>query len=32
MLMQDRNSDELADLVIAWIDAHVERKAGQTSH
>jgi pimeloyl-ACP methyl ester carboxylesterase len=32
MLMQDRNSDELADLVIAWIDAHVERKAGQSSH
>lgn len=26
MLMQDRNSDQLADLVIAWIDAHVERK------
>jgi hypothetical protein len=25
MLMQDRNSDQLADLVIAWIDAHVER-------
>lgn len=24
MLMQDRNSDELADLVIAWIDRHVE--------
>jgi pimeloyl-ACP methyl ester carboxylesterase len=24
MLMQDRNSDELADLVIAWIDEHVE--------
>ena len=32
MLMQDRNSDELADLVIAWIDAHVERKAGKASH
>jgi hypothetical protein len=25
MLMQDRNSDQLADLVIAWIDKHVER-------
>jgi pimeloyl-ACP methyl ester carboxylesterase len=24
MLMQDKNSDELADLVIAWIDEHVE--------
>jgi pimeloyl-ACP methyl ester carboxylesterase len=26
MLMQDRNSDRLADLVIAWIDKHVETK------
>jgi hypothetical protein len=26
MLMQDRNSDQLADLVIAWIDRHVEKK------
>jgi len=26
MLMQDKNSDQLADLVIAWIDRHVERK------
>ena len=25
MLMQDRNSDQLADLVIAWIDRHVEK-------
>ena len=25
MLMQDKNSDQLADLVIAWIDKHVER-------
>ncbi len=24
MLMQDKNSDRLADLVIAWIDTHVE--------
>jgi len=24
MLMQDRNSDELAELVLGWIDAHVE--------
>jgi len=24
MLMQDKNSDQLADLVIAWIDRHVE--------
>jgi pimeloyl-ACP methyl ester carboxylesterase len=26
MLMQDRNSDQLADLVIAWIDKHVEAR------
>ena len=25
MLMQDKNSDQLADLVLAWIDKHVER-------
>jgi hypothetical protein len=28
MLMQDRNSDQLADLVIAWIDTHVEARRG----
>ena len=28
MLMQDKNSDQLADLVIAWIDKHVENKKG----
>ena len=26
MLMQDKNSDQIADLVIAWIDKHVEAK------
>jgi len=26
MLMQDRNSDQLADLVISWIDTHVEKR------
>ena len=26
MLMQDKNSDQLADLVISWIDKHVENK------
>jgi len=26
MLMQDRNSLDLADLLLAWIDKHVERK------
>jgi hypothetical protein len=25
MLMQDKNSDRLADLVIDWIDKHVEK-------
>jgi hypothetical protein len=26
MLMQDKNSDQLADLVIGWIDKHVDAK------
>jgi pimeloyl-ACP methyl ester carboxylesterase len=26
MLMQDRNSDQLADLVLGWIDTHVENR------
>ena len=26
MLMQDKNSDQLADLVIKWIDEHVEKR------
>ena len=26
MLMQDRNSVQLADLVIAWLDRHVENR------
>ena len=26
MLMQDRNNLQLADLILAWIDKHVERK------
>lgn len=30
MLMQDKNSDQLADLVIAWIDRHVEGKRAAT--
>jgi hypothetical protein len=28
MLMQDRNNLQLADLELAWIDKHVERKGG----
>jgi pimeloyl-ACP methyl ester carboxylesterase len=28
MLMQDRNSNQLADLVLGWIDGHVENKKG----
>jgi hypothetical protein len=31
MLMQDRNSDQLADLVIAWIDRHVESAARKSA-
>ena len=30
MLMQDKNSNQLADLLIAWIDGHVEKKKGRT--
>ena len=26
MLMQDRNSLQLADLIVDWIDRHVEKK------
>jgi pimeloyl-ACP methyl ester carboxylesterase len=29
MLMQDRNSDQLAALVTRWIDRHVERSRGR---
>jgi hypothetical protein len=29
MLMQDRNNLQLADLILAWIDTHVERKKVQ---
>jgi hypothetical protein len=28
MLMQDKNSNQLADLLIAWIDRHVEKRSG----
>jgi hypothetical protein len=28
MLMQDRNNLDLADLLITWIDNHVESKKG----
>jgi len=30
MLMQDKNSDQLADLVMAWIDRHVESRKSST--
>ncbi len=30
MLMQDRNSNQLADLLIAWIDRHVESRKGRS--
>src|ERR1700757_2852037 len=27
MLMQDRNNLKLADLILAWLDQHVDKKA-----
>ena len=27
MLMQDKNNLQLTDLILAWIDSHVEKKA-----
>jgi len=27
MLMQDRNNLQLADLILDWIDQHVEKKS-----
>src|SRR6516164_4677167 len=32
MLMQDKNSDQLADLVIAWLDRHVDGKSGRSKN
>jgi hypothetical protein len=32
MLMQDKNNLELADLILAWIDQHVEGKNGARRH
>ena len=29
MLMQDRNSNQLADLVLQWIDSHVETRSSK---
>jgi hypothetical protein len=29
MLMQDRNNLQLADLILDWIDGHVEKKGGK---
>jgi len=26
MLMQDKNSNQVADLILKWIDEHVEKK------
>jgi pimeloyl-ACP methyl ester carboxylesterase len=31
MLMSEANSDEIADLVIAWLDANVATRTGQTA-
>jgi hypothetical protein len=27
MLMQDKNNAQLADLILAWTDKHVEKRA-----
>jgi hypothetical protein len=32
MLMQDKNSDQLAELVIAWLDKHVDGKSGRSKN
>jgi hypothetical protein len=32
MLMQDKNNLQLADLILAWIDQHVESKKATHSH
>ena len=32
MLMQDRNNLQLADLILTWIDSHVESKKGAAKH
>ncbi len=29
MLMQDKNNLQLADLIVGWIDGHVEKKAAK---
>ena len=29
MLMQDKNSLDLADLLLTWIDNHVEKKGAR---
>jgi hypothetical protein len=29
MLMQDRNNLQLADLILSWIDGHVEKKGAR---
>lgn len=29
MLMQDRNSLDLADLILTWIDRHVDKPKGR---
>jgi hypothetical protein len=31
MLMQDRNNLQLADLILAWIDGHVESRRGKAA-
>lgn len=28
MLMEDKNNLQLADLILTWIDSHVEKEGG----
>ena len=32
MLMQDKNNLQLADLILTWIDQHVESKKSARAH
>jgi hypothetical protein len=28
MIMQDKNNQQIADLILQWIDAHVGKRSG----
>jgi hypothetical protein len=32
MLMQDKNNLQLADLILTWIDQHIESKKASRAH